>query len=83
MSPAAEALYNSAMSLPEADRRELAEQLLDASLEEPPCPELRGEAYLKEIQRRSRETDPSTYLAMDEFKARVRARFGDLGTDHA
>jgi hypothetical protein len=83
MSPAAEALYQSAMTLPEADRRELAEVLLDADLPEPPCPEPRGEAYLKEIQRRTRETDPSTYLTMEEFRAKVRERFGDLGAGDA
>ena len=38
VSPAAEALFNAAQTLSEAERRELAEVLLDADLPEPTCP---------------------------------------------
>ena len=83
MSPAAEALFQTAMTLPEADRLELAEELFDSSIGEPPCPEPRGEAYLREIQRRSADTDPANWLTMEEFKAKVRARLASLDSADA
>ncbi len=76
MSPAAEALFHTAMTLPDVDRLELVGELLDASAEEPSCPELRGEAYLKEIQRRTRESDPSTWLRVEDVIRRANAKHG-------
>ena len=74
MSPSTEQLFSSALSLPEADRLELAEALLAAT--EPPPPEPSGDAWSAELQRRSDEIDAGKAILSpwEEVKRRVRAR---------
>lgn len=74
MSPAAEQLLNSALQLPEPERLELTDALLAAL--EPPVPELTGDAWLAELQRRSAELDAGTAVlsSWEEVKQRVRGR---------
>ena len=72
MSPSAESLLVSALSLSEAERLNLAEALLAAS--EPPAPALKGDHWLRDIQRRSTEIDRGLAKCMswDEAKRRTR-----------
>jgi hypothetical protein len=72
MSPTAENLLVSALSLSEAERLNLAEALLAAS--EPPAPALQGDHWLRDIQRRSTEIDRgvSECMSWDEAKRRAR-----------
>lgn len=72
MSPSAENLLESALSLSEADRLHLAEALLAAS--EPPAPALRGDDWLRDIQRRSAELDrgDSACVPWDDAKRLAR-----------
>jgi hypothetical protein len=74
MSPVTEQLLTSALTLPEAERLELAAALLAAS--EPPVPEVAGAAWLVEVQRRSAEVDAGQVVltSWPEVKQRVRAR---------
>jgi putative addiction module component (TIGR02574 family) len=74
MSPTAEQLLTSALSLTEAERLEIAEALLSAS--EPPAPEPTGEAWLAELQRRSAQIDAgeAELTPWPEVKQRVRDR---------
>ncbi|MFM8378621.1 MAG: addiction module protein [Planctomycetia bacterium] len=73
MSPSAESLLVSALSLSEADRLHLAEALLAAS--DPPAPALQGDAWLRDIQRRSAEVDRGVpaCVAWEDAKQRARA----------
>ena len=74
MSPAIEQLLDSALSLPDSQRLELAEAIFAAS--EPPTPELTGEAWLAELKRRSDEIDSGEAILTSwaEVKKRVRSR---------
>ncbi len=74
MSPTTEQLLNSALTLPEAERLELAEALLAAS--HPPVPEPTGEAWLAELYRRSAEIDAgkAPLLSWEEVKQRARTK---------
>ena len=71
VSPAAEQLYRSALTLSEADRVALAEALL-----EPPAPALTGEAYVDELRRRSAETGAGVWTPWEEARRRVHQRLG-------
>jgi putative addiction module component (TIGR02574 family) len=79
MSPTAEQLLTSALTLPESERLELAEALLAAS--EPPAPEPTGDAWLAELHRRSAEIDAggAALAPWPEVKRRVRARLEGRG----
>jgi putative addiction module component (TIGR02574 family) len=74
MGPTAEQLLTSALTLPEAERLELAEALLAAS--EPPTPEPTGDAWLAELHHRSAQIDAGEAVlsSWPEVKQRVRAR---------
>jgi putative addiction module component (TIGR02574 family) len=74
MNPATEQLLTSAMNLPEGERLDLAEALFAAS--EPPAPELSGDDWLAELQRRSAQIDAGEVVLTpwEEVKQRVRAR---------
>lgn len=74
MSPSAEQLLTSALTLGESERLELAEALLAAT--EPAAPEPRGEAWLAELKRRSDEIDAGVAVLTPwpEVKRRVRER---------
>jgi putative addiction module component (TIGR02574 family) len=74
MSPISEQLLTSALTLPEAERLELAEALLAAS--EPPSSGASGAAWLAELDRRSAEIDAgvAALASWSEVKQRVRAR---------
>lgn len=76
MSPTAQQLLASALALPEAERAELVDALLDA--DEPPASGPVGEAWVAEIQRRSAELDAGTATTTPwaEVKRRVHARLG-------
>ena len=58
MSPAAEQLYLSALSLPEEERLDLADALVAAS-GHPSAPDLSGDEYAAEVRRRSADADPA------------------------
>jgi hypothetical protein len=72
MSPSAESLFESALSLSEADRLHLAEALLAAS--EPPAPALQGDDWLQAIRHRSAEIDrgDAACLSWDDAKRLAR-----------
>ena len=74
MSPTAEQLLTSALSLPESERLEIATALLSAS--EPPVPEPTGDAWLAELQRRSAQiaAGEATLTPWPEVKQRARDR---------
>jgi hypothetical protein len=72
MSPSAENLLESALSLSEADRLHLAEALLAAS--DPPVPALQGDAWLQAISQRSAEIDRGDAACMSWDEAKRRAR---------
>ncbi len=75
MSPAAEHLYQSALSLPETERIALAEALL-AGPDQPPVPRLTGEAYIAEVCRRSTEAGDGVWSNWEEARRRVHERLG-------
>ena len=74
MTPASQQLLSSALTLPEAERLELASALFEAS--EPPSPSLVGDAWLSELNRRSAsvETGEANLVPWPTVKLRVRAR---------
>lgn len=74
MSPMSQQLLASALALPESERLDLAEAIIAAS--EPPTPQLRGDAWLAELKRRSAEIDAGTFglLPWSEVKRRARQR---------
>jgi putative addiction module component (TIGR02574 family) len=76
MSPTTEQLP-SALTLPEAERLELAGALLAAS--EPPAPEPVGDAWVAELHRRSAQIDAGEAILTpwQEVKQRVRVRLED------
>jgi len=65
-----------ALALPEGERLDLAAALLAAS--EPPTPELAGEPWLAEIDRRSQEIDSGsvTCISWDQVKQTARVQHG-------
>jgi len=69
------ALMQDLLKLPAAERREIAQELLE-SLEESDLPPLTPE-QLEEIDRRLEEhrRDPSTAIPWEEVRDRLRARF--------
>ncbi len=80
MSPAAEQLLRSALALPEAERLELAEALLETAHPSNP-PEPTGAAWLAELRGRSDELDAGgvELASWDEVKRRARERLGPPG----
>lgn len=77
MIPTTEQLLKSALTLPTAERLELAEALFAAS--EPPTPEPTGDAWLAELHRRSAQIDAgdAVLTPWPEVKKRVRSRLGE------
>jgi hypothetical protein len=75
MSPAAEHLYQSALTLPEAEQVALADALL-AGPDHPPVPGLTGEAYLAELHQRSAQSDEVVWSNWEEARSRVHRRLG-------
>jgi putative addiction module component (TIGR02574 family) len=69
------ALMQDLLKLPAAERREIAQELLE-SLEESDLPPLTPE-QMEEIDRRLEEhrRDPSTAIPWEEVRDRLRARF--------
>jgi putative addiction module component (TIGR02574 family) len=70
-----QALMQDLLKLPAAERREIAQELLE-SLEESDLPPLTPE-QMEEIDRRLEEhrRDPSTAIPWEEVRDRLRARF--------
>jgi len=75
MSLASKDIFEIALELPEGERLDLAAALLAAS--EPPTPELAGESWLAEIDRRSREIDSGvSCISWEQVKRSARERHG-------
>ena len=78
MTAMTEAVYNHALKLSEAEREELIDAL--QALDEPPVDEneLRGEAWLAEINRRSDAIDRGEVVCIPwkEVHARMQAKYG-------
>jgi hypothetical protein len=72
MSPLAENLFLSALSLSEADRLDLAEALLSAS--EPPAPSLTGDEWIDAVRQRSADIDRGDIACVSWDEAKRRAR---------
>lgn len=70
-----EQIFNEALSLPDADRAELADRL-HASLGDDVDPEIEA-AWLAEIERRIDAVDRGEIemMTLDEFRRRMRERF--------
>ncbi|HVS36177.1 MAG TPA: addiction module protein [Gemmataceae bacterium] len=75
MSPSAEQVLQSALSLPPAERVELIEALIAAQDEADPQP--LDDAWMAEIQRRSAEFDAGKVTPIPWSEVRDRARGGD------
>ena len=76
MTPTQYQILASALTLPEAEQVELAEALLAGG--RPPIPELTGEAWLAELDRRSAELDAgATSWADVKEKARQKLIIGE------
>ena len=73
MRPTVESLYQSALTLTDAERLSLAEALLIVS-DSPPSPELAPEDYLSELRRRSADSDPSQWSTWETVQKRVPAK---------
>jgi hypothetical protein len=61
MSPTAQTLFQSALSLPSADRVALGEALISTD-SELPVNSATGAAYLEELRARSADTDPNSWI---------------------
>lgn len=72
MSPIAENLLVSALSLSEADRLDLAEALLSAS--EPTAPSPTGEEWIRAVRQRSADIDRGDVACVSWDEAKRRAR---------
>jgi len=74
MSQTLQQILGSALQLPATERLELAEALYAAS--EPPTPEPTGEAWVSELQHRSRQIEAGevSLSPWEEVKRRVRLR---------
>jgi putative addiction module component (TIGR02574 family) len=76
MSLASKDIFEIALELPEGERLDLAAALLAAS--EPPTPELAGESWLAEIDRRSQEIDSGSVscISWEQVKQAARGQHG-------
>ncbi len=82
MSPVTEQIYHSALTSTDDERFALIEALLDVQ-ENPPTPELVGDAYLAELQRRSNQSGEGMWSKWEDARQRVHARLGikESGSD--
>ena len=76
MTTTTQQLLATIMALPEPERFALADALQEAC--EPPCPELKGEAWLAEIRRRSAAIDAGTavLVSWEEVQEHDEAKIG-------
>ena len=80
MSPTAEQLYLSALSLPEEERPDLADALVAVS-GRPSAPDSSGDEYADEVRRRSVDVDAAVWSSWADARQRAHARLETKGND--